>query len=458
MFSILLVDDDHFVRETLSMFLEERGYKVTVAASVAEALRNISENVYDLILTDLIMGDMSGMDVLKAAKQVDPSMEVIVITGHGTVESAVEAMKLGASDYIRKPWNSDELIVRVERALRRKRMTEEIGRLRERLQKEFDFGNIVAESEDMKNILHTITRVASSNSNVIIQGASGTGKEVIARAIHASGRPNGLFLPINCSAFPETLLESELFGYMRGAFTGAVINKKGLFEEAHRGTLFLDEIGDMSPAIQVKLLRALDNGEIRRVGSNTPVRVDVMIVAATNKNIEELVQEGQFRDDLYYRLNVISIFIPPLQERRADILPLAEHFLKLYSRKMNKNVVKISLEARRAMVRYEWPGNVRELENAIERAVVLSQHDTISLEDLPFNNSFHQNGILRRAIHGQWNLKKLEKEYIMDTLTQCSGNHSQASERLGIARNTLWRKLREYKNNINSSPTMSHQK
>ena len=446
MFSILVVDDDYSIREILSIFLKEHGYEVISAATVAEAIESIERNVYDLIITDLILGDMSGMDVLKTAKQVDPNVEVIVVTGHGTVESAVEAMKLGASDYIRKPWNNDELNVRVKRALRRKRLTEEIGLLRKRLQKEFNFSNIVAESEEMKNVLHTITRVASSSSNVIIQGGSGTGKEVVARAIHATARPNGLFLPINCSAFPETLLESELFGYMRGAFTGAVINKKGLFEEAHRGTLFLDEIGDMSQAIQVKLLRALDNGEIRRIGSNTPVHVDVMVVAATNKNIEKLVNDSQFREDLYYRLNVISIFIPPLQERKADILPLAEHFLKLYSKKMNKKVVKISLEARRAMVRYDWPGNVRELENAIERAVVLSQHDTISLADLPFNTSLHQNDILQRATRGQWTIKRLEREYILDVLDQCLGNHSLASKRLGIARNTLWRKLKEYDN------------
>lgn len=450
MFSILVVDDNRYVREALSIFLEEHGYNVTSTTNVTEALRSINADAYDLIITDLVMGDMSGMDVLRAAKQVDPYTEVIMITGHGTVESAVEAMKLGASDYIKKPWNDDELIVRVERALRRKRLTEEIQRLRERLQKEFNFGNIVAESEDMRNILHTISRVANSSSNIIIQGASGTGKEVIARAIHATARPNGLFLPINCSAFQDTLLESELFGYMRGAFTGAATNKKGLFEEAHRGTLFMDEIGDMSPATQVKLLRALDNGEIRRIGSNTPVHVDVMVIAATNKNIEELVRVGQFREDLYYRLNVISIFISPLRERRADILPLAEHFLKLYSKKMNKKVLKISLEARRAMVRHDWPGNVRELENAIERAVVLSQHDTISLEDLPFNTSFHQTDILRQATNGKWNLKRLEREYIVDVMAQCSGNHSKAADRLGIARNTLWRKLKEYNSDSNS--------
>ena len=416
------------------MLLEESGYAVSDASCVQEALQKINEDMYDLILTDLRIddaGDMGGLTILKAAKQVDPAMEVIVLTGYGTVESAVEAMKL--------------VIVRVERGLARRQMTEEIGRLRERLRKETRFGaTIVAESNEMKQVLHFVTKVAQSNSPVMIEGESGTGKELVARAIHSNGRPNGRFVPINCSALPETLLESELFGYMRGSFTGATINRKGMFEEAHNGTLFLDEIGDMSPALQVKLLRALDSGEIRRLGSNTPVVVDARIVTATNKDVRALVAENKFREELFYRLNVISIYVPPLRERRVDILPLAEHFLKLHSAKTNKAVVRISQEARQALVRYDWPGNVRELENAIERAVVLAHHDTISLDDLPFGKQAQQNEIIRQAVGNRWSLKRLEKEYILTILDECSGNHSQAAERLGIARNTLWRKLKDY--------------
>jgi DNA-binding NtrC family response regulator len=442
--SILIVDDEDAVRETLMTLLEQYGYGVSGAATVTEALRKISEDVYDLILTDLKMDDMNGMDVLRAAKQTDPSMEIIVLTGYGTVESAVEAMKLGAFDYIMKPVAPDELPVRVERALGRKRMTEEIEHLRERLRKERNFDTIIAESEEMQKVLQFIAKVAESDSPIMIQGESGTGKELLARAIHSSGRPNGSFVPVNCSALPETLLESELFGYMRGAFTGATVNRKGLFEEAHHGTLFMDEIGDMAAPTQVKLLRALDLGEIRRVGSNIPVYVDARLVTATNKDIGLLVREGIFREELYYRLNVIFITIPPLRRRRDDILPLAEHFLRLYSSKMNKEVLKISPEARQFMVRYDWPGNVRELENAMERAVVLAQHDTISLDDLPFDARFQQPDILQQASRGRWDLRKLEKEYILSMLAECSGNHSQTAERLGIARNTLWRKLKEY--------------
>ena len=444
MSSILVVDDEDAVRAPLTELLEQHGYAVTGAATVTEALQKIKDDVYDLILTDLRMNTMNGMEVLKAAKQTDPATEVIIITGYGTVDSAVEAMKLGAFDYIMKPIIPGELPVRIERALERKQMTADIERLSGQLRKEHDFGPIIAKSEQMKKVLHTIAQLADIKSPVIIQGESGTGKELIARAIHTSGRSGGPFVPINCSALPETLLESELFGYMRGAFTGATVNKKGLFEEANHGTLFLDEIGDMSPVTQVKLLRALDIGEIRRVGSNTHIYVDVRLVAATNKNIESLVHEGIFREELYYRLNVIYIVIPPLRERRADIIPLAEHFLKIYSSRINKKVLKISPEARQLMVRYEWPGNVRELENAIERAVVLTQYDTISVDILPFDSRFQQSDILQQASLGQWDLKRLEKEHILNVLAECSGNHSKTAKQLGIARNTLWRKLKEY--------------
>ena len=444
MSSILIVDDNDDTRRLFIELLEMYGYRTVGATNVAEALQRISEDTFDLVLTDLKMDDAhSGIDVLEAAKQMAPTMEVMVITGHGTVESAVKAVRLGAFDYILKPPVLDELIMRVSRALNKKQMTEEIELLRDRLHKERSFDVIVAESEEMKEILHIVTKVAESDFPVVIQGESGTGKELVARAIHTSSRPNNLFIPINCSALPETLLESELFGYMRGAFTGATTNKKGLLEEAHHGTLFMDEIGDMPMSLQVKLLRALDLGEIRRVGSNKQVYVDVRVVAATNKNVEALVKKGLFREDLYHRLNVISINIPSLKERRMDILPLAEHFLKLHSTKTGKEVLKISSEARQALVRYDWPGNVRELENAIERAVVLAQYDTIFVDDL-FHTQLQQPDVLRQAVRGRWELKELNKAHILNVLSECAGNRSQAARRLGIARNTLWRKLAEY--------------
>lgn len=445
MFSILVVDDDISVRRVLIKLLQARSYRVSGAATEEEALRRIKEEVYDLVITDLKIGvnNSSGMDILRTVKQIDPTVEVIVLTGFGTIESSVEAMKLGAFDYVLKPLSEDEFIVRVERALSRKQMAEEIERLRERLRKENEFETIIARSKEMNEILQFVTKVGKSDSPIMLQGESGTGKELIARAIHRIGRPEGPFVPINCSALPESLLESELFGYMKGAFTGATMNKKGLFEEAHGGTLFLDEIADMAAITQVKLLRALDLGEVRRLGSNAQIYVNVRLVTATNKDINVMIGNKEFREELYYRLNVISIFIPPLRDRKDDIIPLAEHFLKVYGTKMNRNVSRISSEARQVMTNYEWPGNVRELENAIERAVVLAQSDTIASEDLPFNK-IQQPSIIQKAIREQWNLKKLEKEYIMSTLAECSWNHSRASEKLGIARNTLWRKLKGY--------------
>ena len=444
MYSILVVDDEASIRKTLIELLRAQRYRVTGIATVIEALNRIKEEAYDLIITDLRIGNMSGMEILKAAKQMDPTVEVIVLTGYGTIESSVEAMKLGAYDYILKPLGEDEFIMRVERALSRKQMTEEIERLRQYLRKDKEFETIIAESKKMQEILQLVAKIGKSDSPIMLQGESGTGKELVARAIHRTGRPDGSFVPINCSALPETLLESELFGYMKGAFTGATINKKGLFEEAHGGTLFLDEIGDMSALTQVRLFRALDIGEVRRLGSNTQIYVNARLVTATNKNLQDMVAKAEFREELYYRLNVISIIIPPLRERREDIIPLAEHFLKLYSAKMNRNVSKISPEAAQFMLRYEWPGNVRELENAIERAVVLAQEDIVTLEDLPFGSQMQQPNILHKALQEQWDLKRLEKEHILNIMAGCSWNHSQASKKLGIARNTLWRKLKEY--------------
>ncbi len=444
--SILVVEDEYRTKSFVYKPLIEHGYKVNNAIDIQDSLHKIHTQEYDLILTELKIRETSGLDLLKAVKQEKPNIEVIVLTEFGTIESAVSAMKLGAYDYMLKPVNPEELIIKVERAIAHKRMNEEIERLREHFQREYNIGMIVAKSEEMREVLHRVSKVAETDSPIMIQGESGTGKELIAKALHSSGRPGTPFIAINCSALPETLLESELFGYMKGSFTGATVNKKGLFEEAHNGTIFIDEIGDMSPLTQVKLLRALDFGEIRRIGSNAIVYVNARIVVATNKDMEELVRTNKFRRDLYYRLNVVSIYIPPLRKRKADILPLAEHFLKKYSQKMNKDVKRISIGARQLLLKYDWPGNVRELENVIERAIVLTQHDTIDEEDLPSNIRSQPYGILRQASLSRWSYKKLESEYILNVIAECSGNYSQAAKRLGIGRNTLWRKLKEYKN------------
>jgi DNA-binding NtrC family response regulator len=444
MLSVFIIDNEYASRIALTDLLEQHGYRSRSFSNVSESLEQIKSNDCDLILTDLKIDDVNAIEILKAVKQLNPNVEVIVFAEYGSIESAVEVMKLGAFDYMLKPVDSEELLIKVERALERKRMTEEIERLQEQFRKEYGLDTIIAESEEMRNVLHSVSRVAGNDSPILLQGESGTGKELIARAIHSSGRPGKSFVPINCGAMPETLLESELFGYMKGAFTGAKINKKGLFEEAHGGTMFMDEIGDMSHATQVKLLRALDFGEIRRLGSNTPVYVDARVVAATNKNMESLVESSGFREDLYYRLNVISITIPPLRKRKTDILPIAQHFLKVYSFKMRRDVLRIAPEARQLLLKYDWPGNVRELENVIERAIVLAQYDAIFPDDLPSSLHSPQPDILRQAISGKWSLKKLEKEYISSVLNECSGNLSEAREKLGIARNTLWRKIKEY--------------
>lgn len=328
MLSIFIIGEEHALIAKLANSLEQYGYSVKGFSDVSECLKQIQSDDCDLILTDLAVKDINATAILKSIRQLKPNIEVIVFAESKSIESAVEVMKFGDFDYMLKPVVLEELLIKAERAIGRKRMTEEIERLQENFRQEYGLSAIIAESEDMRNVLHNVTKVAKSDSPILIQGESGTGKELVARAIHSSGRPGKPFVPINCGAMPETLLESELFGYMRGAFTGAKFNKKGLFEEAHGGTIFMDEIGDMSLITQVKILRALDFGEIRRLGNNNPVYVDARIVAATNKNVVALVKSSKFREDLYYRLNVISITIPPLRKRKSDIVPLANHFFK----------------------------------------------------------------------------------------------------------------------------------
>ncbi len=373
------------MRLTLTALLKSAGHTLAQSATGADALEKISKSDFDVVITDLKLDTISGMDVLRAAKTQNPQTEVIMLTGYGSIESAVAAMKAGAIDYLTKPVDNEELTLALARAQERQQLKSEVARLRSVIAKEqkFDPGNIVASSPAMKEVLEMVARVAPTDATVLVQGESGTGKELIARAMHQnSKRKDGAFIPINCGALPENLLESELFGHVKGAFTGAHQNKKGLFEEADGGTLFLDEIGEMSPVTQVKLLRVLQDSEVRRVGANLGVKVDVRVVAATNQRLQERIKNNEFREDLYYRLQVIPIFLPPLRERKEEILPLVNHYLGFIAAKMNKAVKGLSPECERALLDYSWPGNIRELINAVERAVILCrENEPIKPED-----------------------------------------------------------------------------
>ena len=372
------------MRLTLTALLKSAGHTLAQAGTGADAIDKIQKNDFDLVITDLKLDQISGLDVLKAAKAQNPQTEVIMLTGFGSIESAVAAMKAGAIDYLTKPVDTEELTLAIGRAQERQQLKSEVARLRNVVAKEqkFDPGNIVATSPAMKEVLEMVARVAATDATVLVQGESGTGKELIARALHQnSKRKDGPFIPINCGALPENLLESELFGHVKGAFTGAHQNKKGLFEEADGGTLFLDEIGEMSPVTQVKLLRVLQDSEVRRVGANTGVKVDVRVVAATNKRLQERVKENEFREDLYYRLQVIPIFLPALRERSEEVLPLVRHYLGVFSQKLNKPIKDLTPEAERAILEYSWPGNIRELINAVERAVILARGEMVAPED-----------------------------------------------------------------------------
>jgi DNA-binding NtrC family response regulator len=382
---ILLVDDESSMRLTLTMLLKRANHTLMQAATGADALEKIEKNHFDVVLTDLNLDKVSGLDVLRAAKTNNPQTEVIVLTGYGSVESAVAAMKSGAIDYLTKPVDTEELLLAVGRATERQKLKSEVARLRTEVEAKgkFDAGKIVATSPAMHEVLSMVERVAPTDAAVLVQGESGTGKELIARAIHEnSPRKSEAFIPINCGALPENLLESELFGHMKGAFTGAHQNKKGMFEEADGGTLFLDEIGEMTPATQVKLLRVLQDQEVRRVGANTGVKVDVRIVAATNQNLMSNIENGEFREDLYYRLQVIVLHLPPLRERADEILPIATHYLQNYAQKFRKPLQGFSKAAENALREYSWPGNIRELINAVERAAILCRDAVVQPDDL----------------------------------------------------------------------------
>jgi two-component system response regulator AtoC len=436
---ILVVDDESSQRELLAGFLKKRGYTVTTAISGVEAVEKNTKTGFDLAILDLKMPELDGIETITRMKEIDPETYFVVLTGYGTVESAVRAMKAGAYDYLNKPLNLDELELIIEHIQTDQNMHQELELLRAAVHGELAWDSFIAESPRMQEILSLISRVARSDTNILIMGESGTGKDMVARIIHnASGRKSNRFVAISCAALPETLLESELFGYERGAFSGAEKRKIGRFELAHRGTLFLDEIGDIPISTQVKLLRVLQEFTFERLGGNAPIKVDFRLITATNQDLKTKIAQGTFREDLFYRLNVITIRLPALRDRREDIRPLAEHFGEKFSKKCGYDKKTISKNALSKLMRYDWPGNVRELENVMERAVVLSRGVSIGETDLPLE------GETARAGSASESLADVEKEHITSILTQTDGNLSEAADRLGIHRNTLRLKIKRY--------------
>jgi DNA-binding NtrC family response regulator len=444
MTTILIVDDESAARLTMTLLLRRRGHRVLQATGAIAALKALGEEMVDLVITDLRMPDGSGLDVLRAAKANAPDASVILLTAYAGWESAKEAIQLGALDYFEKGRDPDELLHRIDKALEEKALRRENENLRQQIQDRYGLPGIIARSTEMRDVLDLVARVAPTGATVLVRGESGTGKELIAKAIHhASPRARGPFVAVNCGAVPETLLESELFGHVKGAFTGAAAAKKGLFEEAHQGTLFLDEIGEMTPTLQVKVLRALQDGEIRAVGSTQPITVDVRVLTATHRDLEQMIQQGTFREDLFYRLNVIALVLAPLRDRREDIPVLAEHFLDRHGSKLARQL-RLSSEALDRLLAYPWPGNVRELENAMERSAILSRTDTVGPDDLPPHVAAGTTLGRAPALAPQQTLAELERSHVLQTLERCGWNHSRTAEALGIGRTTLWRKLKEY--------------
>ena len=439
---ILLVEDDQSLAALLSMELKRGGFGVESVRDGEKALKRLADELFDVVITDLRLEGVDGLRVLEGTKKVQPETEVLVITGHGSIDTAVAAIKAGAFDYLTKPVEPEELAMVLKKAVEHRELVGEVRRLREEVKGKYSFEGIVYASPAMRRVLDLVKKVAVTEASVLIQGESGTGKEMIARAIHEnSPRRNGAFVAINCGALPEGLLESELFGHVKGSFTGADRNKRGLFEEASGGSLFLDEISETTPALQVKLLRALQEGEVRRVGDNHPIKVSGRLVCATNRDLMKLVAEGKFRDDLYYRLKVFPILLPPLRERPEDILPLAEHFIRRSRAKLGVAAARFSPQAAEALKRYAWPGNVRELQHAVERAIIMASGPTVSVEDLP--PEIHGGApMLPAPSAGGQTLEDLEKHHILQAYEVCGRNQAETAKRLGIGRNTLWRKLK----------------
>jgi DNA-binding NtrC family response regulator len=443
-FNILVVDDEKNIRIGLKQPLEMDGYNVMIAADGAEALKIFEENVIELIITDLKMPNFSGEELLRRVISANPNIPVIILTGHGTIESAVTAMREGAYDFLTKPVNLDRLSLLVKRALSNRELILSHRALQEELQKKNQFSNIIGKSSKMKKIFEIVKQVAPTKASVLITGESGVGKELIADAIHFnSPRKEKAFIKVHCAALTETLLESELFGHEKGAFTGATMRKRGRFELAHNGTLFLDEIGEINQNVQIKILRVLQERTFERVGGEETLEVDVRIIAATNRDLKEEIKNGSFREDLYYRLNVVNIEIPLLSERTEDIPLLVSSFIKELSVENNKEIKGIDSKATKALYAYPWPGNVRELRNCIESAIVMCKTDIITIDDLPpYIQSNSDTNFIKLPCG--ISLSEAEKTIITFNLNQNNGNKSKTAEILGIGRKTLHRKIKEY--------------
>jgi len=436
---ILIVDDQDNARGMLAEMLLQEGYVVDQADGGEAACELVESSSYDLVITDLRMGDVGGLEVLRRTRESSPTTPVIVMTAFGTIEDAVEAMRFGAHDFVQKPFVEEELLTKVARASRSRELGVDASSAEFRLR--YNFGNIIGQSPSIREILGRIVRIAPTDATVLITGESGTGKELVARAIHANSlRAERPFVSINCAALTETLLESELFGHMRGAFTGAVQTRKGLFEEANGGTFFFDEIAETPPSLQAKLLRAIQEGEIRRLGDNKPINVDARIIAATNQNLHSLIERKLFREDLYYRLNVARFELPPLRERKEDIKPIVESFIEKYGRKMGRRAT-LGAGVLDYLMSYDFPGNIRELENLIEQGVALAQDGQIHLSDIAPNGN--GNGHLDPGRQSLADLvQEVERNAIVRALRQVEGNKERAAEILGLSPTTLWRKMK----------------
>src|SRR5512143_1082840 len=446
---ILIMDDEAQERRRLEQYLGGKGYDVLAVGSVQDAVQAIKRERYDVFLTDC---NIPGVDALRTsdeARKINPDMAVIIMTAFGTIETAVRAIKAGAYDYLAKPVDPEQLIVLIERISERRDLIRENRELKEHLREKYKFDEIVSISHAMEEVLNMAGRVAASHATVLLRGESGTGKELVAKAVHYNSPRAGFSLvKVNCAALPETLLESELFGHEKGAFTGAAAKRIGRFEAADKGTLFLDEIGELAPAMQVKLLRVLQEREFERLGGNQTIKTDVRVITATNRDIEKAVKEGKFREDLYYRLNVVSLVIPPLRERKEDIPALLDHFIKKYGEENKKQIVGVAAEARDLLMRYSYPGNVRELENVIERAIVLTKKGIITTADLPIHvrTGTSVGELPAQALKGSLNktLDTIERGLIIEALKESGGIQTRAAEKLGISERVLRYKLNKY--------------
>ena len=441
---ILVVDDEEQMRDLLAKVLERKGFQTSVCGDGTEALAFLEKEPVDLVVTDVRMPGLGGMEALRAVKELNPDIVVIIMTAFGSIDQAVQAVKEGAYDYINKPFKIDEMLLTIEKALDERRLRHEVSTLRQELHTRYRFENLIGKSRPMQEVFGQIEQVAGSRSTVMVYGKSGTGKELVAKAVHYnSQRSSKNFVAVNCAAIPAELLEAELFGHERGAFTGAIATKVGKFELATSGTLFLDEVGSMRLDLQAKILRALQEREVERVGGSRTIKIDVRVIAATNRDLKKAVEDGSFREDLYYRLNVVPIALPDLKDRPEDIPLLANHFVQKFGQESNSGIREISKEAMAILISHTWPGNVRELENVIERAATLGRGPAVQPSDLPPHLAGGTNP-LERALAKEATLEELEKDYIAMILRRTKGHQIRAATILGIARRTLYPKIRRY--------------